>query len=143
MRQLTINLALGLGLTMSALPSTGIAMGNTASLQNETIALSCTGAGDAALHSTLCAEFQTVMAKTFSTCRFSGAAAQNGTLNLALDVTKASDTAITARLRWSGAARGAGQPLTVGIRGKPLGPRQFEQLINSLLKTTKLPFSSC
>lgn len=142
-RSLCIRLALSLGLALPLMSTTGFAMGSKTSLKNQTVALTCKGLGNAALHADLCAELLSVMSETYPTCQFTQTPADGSALDVTLNVTKVSATAITAKLDWTGAARGNSDPLTVGVRDISLGHPQYEMLVKSLLNTTELPLSSC
>lgn len=133
-----LNLTFGtlIALPLLVLAPSAQAMSNKPASGN--VVVSCAGKGAAPLHQELCASLRSTLSQNYPNHQFTQGGASNG-LDLKLNVTKVSDTSITARLEWRGSASGKGPEITAGVRGSTLGKQQYDMLSKSLLKTTNLP----
>lgn len=134
-RRILLNLLAVLGVSPVWAIRRGHAMG---ARQDRSVAVTCTGAGDARLHADLCDILREGLKNRYPDTAFF----TDGTpapLTLTLIVDTATKSTLNGRLAWSGRATGQGADVTSGTSDAAIGTRQHEMFISALLKISRLP----
>lgn len=115
--------------------------GATGTETGGSVAVACAGAGDAALHTALCDSLLVALATRYPGHRFDGAPGAGAALTITLELERATDVTLIARLAWAGQKGDTvqGPVVTHGTRDSKIGPRQYDMLTKALLKVTDLP----